>query len=150
MSCPARAAAAATSSTTRRWLWSAGNGKLRRVLFSGTCRSATTARPAWSSAWKKRAWSARPITPASAKCSRATSTEWTETDLAEIRSDKTPPFPKGPYARRNRRAGGIHGTRRHRFVRLGEEGESRRLERPGQGGCRADRGIPQRHHHDAG
>ena len=50
---------AATSSTTRRSRWSRASARPRPASSSATCRSATTAPPASSSAWSARAWSAR-------------------------------------------------------------------------------------------
>ena len=61
-------AAPATSSTTRRWRWSAASARPRPALSSATCRSATTAPPASSKRWRPKASSAPPTTSASARC----------------------------------------------------------------------------------
>ena len=60
------AATARTSSTTRRSPSSRARARPRPASSSATCRSATTAPPASSNAWRSRASSARPTASAAA------------------------------------------------------------------------------------
>ena len=65
-----------TSSTIRRSRSCATRARRRSRTSSAGCRSATTARRAWSSRWSATASSARPTAPSRARCWRRRANIW--------------------------------------------------------------------------